>query len=128
MNSDRSGPAIAARSRGSRSTLEGREPARTDATPIDRVIRALEPWGVRSCGEGKWESRCPCHKGSRRNLSIDETSDGTVRIHCFHDPKCPPEAILAELSLTLRDLFPGIPKKSRARTRQGGATFKTAAA
>jgi putative DNA primase/helicase len=101
------------------------------STPIDRVLHALEGGGYdpRSVGSQKWEAKCPCHKGSRRNLSITATSDGTVLIRCHHvddsGQNCPNGAILAELGLTLGDLFTGPPKKTSARKDRGGATFET---
>lgn len=79
--------------------------------PADRIIRRLAELGYdpRPVGHRKWESRCPGHKGTRRNLSITETSDGTVLLRCHHvddaGHNCPNAAILAVLGFELRDLF-----------------------
>jgi putative DNA primase/helicase len=76
------------------------------------VLDALTRGGYdpRPSGPGKWESRCPVHKGDRRNLSVDEGQDGTALVHCHHvddaGRNCPVPAIVAALGLTVKDLFP----------------------
>lgn len=63
---------------------------------------------VRARGKGQWYASCPteAHKhGDRsRGLSVRETSDGTVLIHCFAG--CSPAEILGAVNLELHDLFP----------------------
>lgn len=89
--------------------------ATTGREPIDRVIEALRRRGFdpHQTGTGKWESICPVHRGSRRNLSIAEGSDGTVLLNCHHidetGGKCPTDAIVKALDLRMRDLFPPMP-------------------
>lgn len=69
---------------------------------LDRLDR------VQARGKGQWYASCPteAHKhGDRsRGLSVRETSDGTVLIHCFAG--CSPAEILEAVNLELRDLFP----------------------
>jgi hypothetical protein len=60
--------------------------------------------GVRESGPGRWMARCPAHEDRSPSLSIRETSDGTVLIHCFG--LCSPADILAAVGLELKDLFP----------------------
>jgi hypothetical protein len=103
----------------------GADPPRTE--PIKVVLDRLERGGYdpRKLGSGKYESRCPGHKGTRRNLSIGEGSDGAVLLHCHHADEggrnCPASAIVAELGLEMRDLFPGVsePKKTSPKGSKG---------
>src|SRR4051812_37581221 len=75
--------------------------------PIDRVLERLRAcdYDPRDRGPDQWESRCPAHKGNRRNLSISVGDDGAVLLKCHHEPNCSAAAIVAELGLELRDLF-----------------------
>ena len=55
----------------------------------------------------RWMCRCPCttmhHNGDRnRSLSVWQSDDGWVRVHCFTG--CTREDILAALGLKVRDL------------------------
>lgn len=92
-------------------------------SPAANVLARLTGNGCepRSAGPGKWDSRCPVHKGSRHNLSITEKSDGTVLLHCHHiddsGRNCQNAAILAELGLELKDLFvpTGAPRRPGAK-------------
>jgi 5S rRNA maturation endonuclease (ribonuclease M5) len=56
-----------------------------------------------------WQCRCPAHDDSTPSLSISETSDGKILLHCHAG--CTIENICAKLNLTLADLFP--PKDTR---------------
>jgi DNA primase len=80
---------------------------------IDKLLERLE--GVRRCGTGRWMAKCPAHEDRRPSLSIGETADGRVLIHCFGG--CDSEAIVKAIGLTMSDLFP-TPIKSTAR--EGG--------
>ena len=76
-------------------------------TPITRVLGLLEKKGCqpKPAGLGSWKSRCPAHGGSSWNLSIRETSDGTVLLHCHHVGEglqtCTNDAIMRELGIGL---------------------------
>ena len=59
---------------------------------------------VRKTGDGKWIACCPSHPDKTPSLSIKETSDGHVLIHCFAG--CDPVDILSMTGLTMSDLFP----------------------
>jgi putative DNA primase/helicase len=92
--------------------------------PIDLVIEALERLSQdpKSYGSGNWRSKCPVHNGSSHNLSITETPDGAVLLHCHHaengSETCSPPAIASRLGLTMKDLFPtkdGLPSKRAAK-------------
>ncbi len=82
-------------------------------SPIDQLISLLERHGCqpKPAGPGSWSSRCPVHRGKSSNLSVKVTSDGTIMVFCHRVTEqglesCPADAIMKELGLTLRDLFP----------------------
>jgi len=59
---------------------------------------------VKSAGSGKWKACCPAHQDSDPSLSIAETKDGRILLHCFAG--CGASDIVAALGLSLSDLFP----------------------
>src|SRR5262245_26869584 len=67
---------------------------------VDLVLDRLER--VKKNGTG-WQARCPAHEDRVASLSIAER-DGVVLLHCFAG--CTTEAVVAELGLQMRDLFP----------------------
>jgi len=79
--------------------------------PLRRFIDALQRNGCdpRQKGPDHYQSRCPVHKGRRRNLDISKGEDGRVLLHCYHTDErgheCPPEAIVEGLGLSMVDLF-----------------------
>ncbi|MCB1685951.1 MAG: virulence-associated protein E [Pseudomonadales bacterium] len=68
----------------------------------EKVLERLDV--VRDRGNGQWYARCPAHDDNGPSLSIKETADGTVLIHCF--ALCSPAEIVAAVGLELSDLFP----------------------
>jgi hypothetical protein len=75
--------------------------------------------GVRKHGNG-WRADCPNgHTKVRGSLSVSETDDGRVMLHCF---ACSDTAgILCTLGLTLGDLFPDRIKDSSPEGRKAAA-------
>src|SRR5690606_20729362 len=70
---------------------------------------------VRKSGGG-YMSRCPAHEDRSPSLSIKETSEGNVLLHCFAG--CQFGDILAALNLVAADCFNGerqIPRDYQAR-------------
>lgn len=61
--------------------------------------------GVQGRGP-RWRAICPAHESKHRtrSLSIHETDDGRVLMHCFAG--CDVEAITRAIGLELSDLFP----------------------
>lgn len=59
--------------------------------------------GVRRSGKG-WIARCPAHADKSPSLSIAESDDGRVLIHCFAG--CPAADVVAAIGLDLAALFP----------------------
>lgn len=76
----------------------------TDALPIEKVLGRLEDH--RPAGEGRWKARCPTHEDRQRSLSIRLGDDGRVLLHCFAG--CETKAVVAGMSLEMRDLMPPI--------------------
>jgi hypothetical protein len=52
--------------------------------PMQRFLARLEQCGYEpsQCGDGKWRSRCPGHKGDSPSLSIAVGSNGAVLLNC----------------------------------------------
>ena len=80
-------------------------------TPIERLLSCLDR--VRETGDGRWMACCPAHDDKSPSLSIQETSDGTVLIHCFAE--CNPGDVLAAVGMSLSDLFPNDGNRSNDR-------------
>ena len=95
--------------------------------PIQALLAKLESGGFdpRPAGPDQWESRCPAHKGGRRNLSIRKGDDGRALVHCHHADEgngCDHKAIVAALGLTEANLFPSEPERPKDRGRPARTT------
>jgi len=81
--------------------------------PIENTLSRLDK--PRQRQPGQWSARCPAHPDKSPSLSIRETPDGAVLLHCFGG--CETAEIVASMGLELSDLFPprdkptGTPKK-----------------
>jgi hypothetical protein len=80
------------------------EPIEAKNLPVDIVLARLRELGLRVRGSGPWQATCPAHPDLTPSLSLAETTDGVLLLHCHAG--CGPEAILEALDLTPRDLFP----------------------
>ena len=69
--------------------------------PLERVLALLKD--VTGPKGGQWTARCPAHEDHTPSLSIREGDDGRVLLHCH--AVCPTEKIVADIGLTMRDLF-----------------------
>ena len=72
--------------------------------PIGRILNALENVYF---NKNQYRAKCPVHQrpdSKSRTLSIKETADGNVLIHCFAG--CHYEDVLDEMGMTKADLFP----------------------
>ena len=88
----------------------------------------LAGFDPRPTGPDSWESRCPGHNGSRRNLSVRRGDDGRALIHCHHADEaggCDHRAILAALGMAEADLFPPV-DSAPPGARPGGFPQKQA--
>jgi hypothetical protein len=82
-------------------------------SPLDLIVGKLRAAGCdpKNLGGDVWESRCPVHNGTRRNLSVTLGSNGAVLLHCLHNDdngnaSCPTPEVLRVLGLTMADLYP----------------------
>jgi len=50
-----------------------------------------------------WTALCPAHADTNASLSISESPDGKILLHCFAG--CTPEQIVAAMGLKMSDLF-----------------------
>lgn len=64
--------------------------------------------GVRERRPGEWSARCPAHRDKSPSLSIRETDDGKVLVHCFAG--CSAAEVIAAVGLEMSDLFPQRPE------------------
>lgn len=80
----------------------------------DALLQHLD--GVRRTGPETWIARCPAHDDKRPSLSIRETADGRVLLHCWTG--CSTGEVVAAVGMTLQDLFP--PRADRVDHRQRG--------
>ena len=69
---------------------------------IDNLLSRLDK--VKRTGDGKYQSRCPAHDDRGPSLSIRETDDGRVLLHCFAG--CSVHDVLAAVGMEINDLFP----------------------
>ena len=68
---------------------------------------------VKETAPGKYVALCTGHADKSPSLTIRETDDGRVLLHCFAG--CPVEHVLAGAGLTFIDLFPERPRSDRPR-------------
>lgn len=82
---------------------------------IDLLIEQLD--SARSTGQGRWIARCPAHADGRPSLSVRETGDGVILLHCFAG--CETEDVLGAIGWTFSELYPEkaishrVPRKRR---------------
>src|SRR5271157_5848642 len=98
--------------------------AMTATDPAAAIVAKLEAGGYspRPTGPDAWESRCPAHDGRRRNLSVKRGHDGRALLFCHRQPTCKTAAILAELGMTMGELFPA--DSPRVQTNRNGKTTR----
>jgi hypothetical protein len=66
---------------------------------------------VRRTTADSWQACCPAHDDKHPSLSIKETEDGIVLIHCFAG--CTVHEVVAATGLDISDLFP--PREHRGK-------------
>lgn len=73
----------------------------SSASPIDAVLSRLEK--VRQRQAGQYSARCPAHADKGPSLSVRETQEGSVLLHCFAG--CSVHEITDAMGLDMSDLF-----------------------
>lgn len=68
---------------------------------LETLLGRLE--AVKQTKPSRWISRCPAHEDRTPSLSIRETDDGRILIHCFAG--CETESVLDAVGLEFSDLF-----------------------
>jgi len=70
-------------------------------TPAEKFVQRL---GKVKGRNGSWTAQCPAHEDKSPSLSIRETEDGRVLVHCFGG--CDVSAVVGAVGMDLTDLFP----------------------
>lgn len=70
--------------------------------------------GVKRCGSG-YSARCPAHDDKTASLTVSQGEDGRILVCC--QAGCSTEAVVREMGLSMRDLFPDGDKPRPERTR-----------
>ena len=71
-------------------------------SPIDQILSRLV--NVRQRQDAQWLAICPSHEDKKPSLSIRETSEGSVLLHCF--ASCKTQDVLESIGLDPSSLFP----------------------
>lgn len=69
---------------------------------VDIILSQLDK--VRKMGPDRWMACCPAHQDKTPSLSIRETSDGRVLLHCWTG--CGASEVLEAIGLEFDALFP----------------------
>lgn len=69
---------------------------------VDTLLSLLDK--VKQTGPGRWIACCSAHDDKTPSLSIRETEDGVILLHCFSG--CSASDIVGSVGLNLSDLFP----------------------
>ncbi len=97
---------------------------------IEEFLSRLD--GVKSRGKSKWMARCPAHDDRDPSLSITESRDGKILLHCWTG--CSALDVVHAVGLALADLFPEKPdyshpmafaqKEMRQREQRNNAIYR----
>ncbi len=82
-------------------------------TPIENILSRLEK--VRQRQPGQWSARCPSHDDKGPSLSVRETPEGAVLLHCFAG--CDSFEVAASVGIEMHELFPPREKLANSPTR-----------
>ena len=75
-------------------------------TPAERFVSRLGKVRGRN---GSWTAQCPAHEDKSPSLSVRETEDGRVLVHCFGG--CAVHDVVGAVGMEMNDLFPPDDKK-----------------
>lgn len=82
--------------------------------PVNDLLSRLTK--VKPRGKGRWMACCPAHGDKSPSLSIRETQDGRVLLHCWVG--CGAADILDAIGLDFAALFPETEEHHKPRERQ----------
>lgn len=74
---------------------------------VDSFLSALDK--VKRNGKGQWVACCPAHDDKSPSMTIAETDDGRVLVHCFSG--CSVEEILGAVGMGFDVLYPPKPER-----------------
>lgn len=69
---------------------------------VDNLLQHLDK--VKRTGAHTYHARCPAHDDRGPSLTVRDTEDGRILVHCFAG--CDVQDVLAAVGLTFSDLFP----------------------
>lgn len=69
---------------------------------IEKLLNGLTK--VKRTGRDSWMACCPAHDDKSPSMTITQTAEGMVLLHCFAG--CPTEEVLGAIGLTFEDLYP----------------------
>mgnify|MGYP001561137910 CR=1 FL=1 len=77
---------------------------------IDAILDKLHK--ARKTGRDSYVACCPAHEDAKPSMTLRETSEGTILMHCFGG--CSIEAILSAIGIEFDALFPDRPQQDHA--------------
>lgn len=83
-------------------------------SPANKLLARLDR--AKETGRGQYMALCPAHDDGSPSLSVRETSDGTLLVHCFAE--CQTADVMAAVGLTMADLFPDSGRRARSPMRR----------
>ena len=89
-------------------------------SPLENILDRVEK--PRQRQPGQFSARCPAHEDKDPSLSIRETPEGAVLLHCFAG--CNVREIVGSMGLEVRDLF--APEEQPTGTPKRTPKFLTA--
>jgi hypothetical protein len=76
---------------------------------MSKVENLIQRLGKVRGRNGSWTAQCPAHEDKSPSLSVRETEDGRVLVHCFGG--CAVHEVLGAIGMDLTDLFPSDDKR-----------------
>ena len=71
---------------------------------MSKVENFIQRLGKVRGRNGSWTAQCPAHEDKSPSLSIRETEDGRVLVHCFGG--CAVHDVVSAVGMDMTDLFP----------------------
>lgn len=68
---------------------------------VEDIVARLDR--AKQTGPSEWAACCPAHQDRAPSLTVRETDDGRILLHCFAG--CDVASVIAALGLTFSDLF-----------------------